>query len=111
MKTAYDTSEHIIRVAVDFSDEPFGRVSSDGPNCGERFRDELLVPALKEYGHVTVDLSGAFYGSSWLEEVFGGLVRLGCFPISYLSEHLTIEHPLQSYVNNSWHYAESAVEN
>lgn len=69
-----------IEIAKDFSEYPAGRVPKDGPYNGERFRKEFLVPALREaIAHddkVTVILDGVrSFGSSFLEEAFGGLVR------------------------------------
>lgn len=65
-----------ISIAKEFSTEPAGRFPSDGPHSGERFRRELLVPALRECQNVVVILDGVEgYGSSFLEEAFGGLVR------------------------------------
>lgn len=70
--------EPVISIASDFSRAPAGRYISDGPNSGERFRDSLLVPALKQHDVIAVDLDGTRgLGSSFLEEVFGGLIRLG----------------------------------
>ncbi|WP_066589826.1 STAS-like domain-containing protein [Sphingomonas pruni] len=69
---------NVINIARDFSRAPAGRYVSDGPNSGERFRTEFLVPALSGEQAVTVELDGTRpYGSSFLEEAFGGLVRLG----------------------------------
>ena len=65
-----------IDVARNFTPYPVGRTRSDGRHSGEAFRDDYLVPALKA-GAVTVAMDGAKgYGSSFLEEAFGGLVRL-----------------------------------
>lgn len=70
--------EKVINVAKDFSRAPAGRYISDGPNSGERFRNQILVPALNGGGMVTLELDGTRgYGSSFLEEAFGGLIRLG----------------------------------
>ena len=67
----------MIKIAEDFSSTPAGRYREDGPFPGEVFRDEILVPALAAYDEVCVDLSGVEgFGSSFLEEAFGGLVRL-----------------------------------
>jgi hypothetical protein len=66
----------IINIASEFSEFPVGRFYADGPDSGERFRDELLEPALRDGGIVTVLLSGTEgYGSSFLDEAFGGVVR------------------------------------
>lgn len=65
-----------INISTEFSKFPAGRVISDGPFSGQRFRDEIMAPALKAGGDVQVILDGTRgYGSSFLEEAFGGLVR------------------------------------
>ncbi len=59
----------------DFSKFPGPRFSELGDFSGEDFRDNHLIPAL-EKDDVEVNLDGVFgYGSSFLEEAFGGLVR------------------------------------
>ena len=74
----------IIRV-VEHTRSPGGRFVSDGPFSGEWFRNEVLVPALKDTleraEQLVVLLDGTSgYGSSFLEEAFGGLVRYNLFP-------------------------------
>lgn len=70
--------EKVINIARQFSRAPAGRFIADGPNSGERFRTEFLVPALREDAQITIELDGTRgYGSSFLEEAFGGLRRLG----------------------------------
>lgn len=67
-----------IDVGKMFSIYPAGRYETDGPFSGERFRKELLVPALRTKERVRILLDGTRgYGSSFLEEVFGGAVRAG----------------------------------
>ncbi len=67
-----------IDVARQFSRVPAGRYIADGPYSGEAFRSKLLVPALESAEKVEVRFDGARgYGSSFLEEAFGGLVRMG----------------------------------
>ncbi|WP_198578690.1 STAS-like domain-containing protein [Caulobacter hibisci] len=67
-----------IRLAADFNPFPFGRYPSHGDWSGQRFREEWLVPALKKGEPVEVDLDGARgLSPSFLEEAFGGLVRVG----------------------------------
>jgi len=62
----------------DFSVFPGPRTKELGENSGEAFRDDILIPAIREHKQVCVNLDGVFgYGSSFLEEVFGGLVRAG----------------------------------
>jgi len=65
-----------------FSATPYGRYSTDGPSNGETFRTKRLTPLLKnpEVEEVRVYLDsvrpGYEYGSSFLEESFGGLIRV-----------------------------------
>lgn len=71
----------IINIANDFSRYPAGRYESDGPYPGELFRNKLLEPAVKKGFPFTIILDGTRgYGSSFLEEAFGGLIRLGYDP-------------------------------
>ena len=66
--------EITIVIGRDFTRTPIGRYVSDGVLSGEVFREKKLIPALKEFDRVTVDLAGVVgYGSSFLEEAFGGL--------------------------------------
>lgn len=66
---------HLLSVARDFARTPGTRYRSQGRFSGEEFR-ELLVSWLRRHGSVEVDLDGtAGYGSSFLEEVFGGIIR------------------------------------
>ncbi len=68
----------IINVAEDFSRYPAGRYVSDGPYSGEQFRRLFLMPTLAQQREITIVLDGVRgYGSSFLEEAFGGLVREG----------------------------------
>lgn len=99
----------MISIAKDYSDTPAGRYEADGPFSGERFRDELLAPALRAYSSVTVDLDGALgYGSSFLEEAFGGLVRLG-FQARELHARLTVLSSLPVYRSRVWRYIDDAA--
>lgn len=68
----------ILNIARDFSAFPAGRHKADGPYSGEGFLKEKLLPALEQADLVVIELDGGMgYGSSFLEEAFGGLVRLG----------------------------------
>jgi hypothetical protein len=69
----------ILDLGKSFSRFPAGRFRSDGPNSGEKFRDEVLLPVLQQSNApITIELDNALgYGSSFLEEAFGGLVRKG----------------------------------
>lgn len=77
-----------IEFATEFSQFPAGRYRNDGPFPGEAFRDDLLEPRLREFDVVVVNLEGAMgYGSSFLEEAFGGLVRQGKFTAEALHKN------------------------
>lgn len=66
----------IINVAKEFTRFPSGRFKANGDTSGEAFRQRFLEPALREGKDITVELDGTIgYGSSFLEEAFGGLVR------------------------------------
>lgn len=85
--------EHIvkIRIAKDFSRVPAGRYYSDGPFSGERFRKEKLEPPLLNGDRVEVIFDGARgYGSSFLEEAFGGLVRDKVIPAAQVLDRITL---------------------
>jgi hypothetical protein len=76
----------IIDLARDFSPYPAGRFSTDGDFNGEIFREKILVPKLKETisrgaaEKLIIDIDGVrSFGSSFLEEAFGGLIRLKHF--------------------------------
>jgi len=67
-----------VRIASDFSRHPAGRFVSDGPFSGEAFRRKFLEPNLGKSEAIVIEMDGARgYGSSFLEEAFGGLVRKG----------------------------------
>lgn len=70
-------STHNIKISIAFSPIPKGREHPiDGPNTGQRFREELLEPIFDKYDKIVIDLDD-LYGcpSSFREEAFGGLVR------------------------------------
>ena len=47
-----------------------------GQFSGEKFRTSVLVPALQEHEFLEVNLDGtAGFGSSFIDEAFGGLVK------------------------------------
>jgi hypothetical protein len=98
-----------ICIATAFSPVPAGRHLTDGPYPGAKFRDEILLPALAAYDVVTIDLDGTEgYGSSFLEETFGGLVRKG-FSEEQLRRRLRIRSTRQSYEERVWNYVRNAA--
>lgn len=80
-----------IDLGGDFSRFPAGRHQEDGEHNAERFRNELLVPALRKYQRVEVGIDNTEgLAASFLEEAFGGLVRTELFSPEFLSTHLAI---------------------
>ncbi len=102
----------IIDLPKDFSPYPAGRDRADGRWSAEAFREDLLVPALRIGGGVQVQLDGAFgYGSSFIEEAFGGLVRVDHFDLVDLERRLEItcnEDP--TLVDEAWEYIRDAAK-
>lgn len=98
----------LIDVAKDFSPRPFGRYRSDGGASGERFRDDFLLPELLKPRPVTVYLDGVrSFGSSWLEEAFGGLIRHGV-DREIVNQNLEIETSRPDYKSEIWSYIRDA---
>lgn len=65
---------------AEFSKFPSGRDDNDGDFNGKLYRETILGPAIveaiKSGSRVCVSLEGVLsFGSSFLEEAFGGLVR------------------------------------
>ncbi len=80
-----------IKIAADFSRYPAGRFDEDGEFNGTKFRRKFLAPALKDSDRVEVIFDGvAGFGSSFLEEAFGGLVRCEGFTKEQLDIKLVI---------------------
>lgn len=95
---------------TDFTEFPGPRFMHLGPNSGEEFRKKYLLPTIKELGsNFSVNLDGTMgYGSSFLEEAFGGLVRenVPANIVLEISAHLQSEDPslveeIVSYVNDA----------
>ena len=86
----------------------FGRFRSDGACSAEAFRDDVLRPALREHKTVVVELDLRFgIPASWLEECFGGLVRVGQSPrtllrkISFVSSDTLLVAEALAYIKNA----------
>lgn len=70
-----------IKISRDYTSTPGPRYIKEGKWSGERLRDKVIFPAFEKAIEnnikVFVDLDGTSgYGTSFLEEVFGGLIRL-----------------------------------
>lgn len=98
-------------IVSDFSRTPGGRFRADGPHSGEEFREDVLWPALRDHRVVEVDLSGTLgFGSSFLEEVFGGLVRTHGDALSDLASNITVVPETSSYAHEALGYLKAAIQ-
>jgi hypothetical protein len=94
-----------LSIAKDFSAFPAGRERKDGPYSGERFREEILMPRLESSESLEIDLDGTMgYGSSFLEEAFGGLVRYHNMRYENLKDHLQLHDTRKIYEKLVWKY-------
>lgn len=97
-----------INISTDFSPYPGLRYRDSSKNSGEAFRDDILIPALKENSCVVVDLDGTMgYGSSFLEEAFGGTVRKGH---TLTLECLDLRSTDNSLIKEIWEYINEEME-
>lgn len=100
-------AQPVINVARDFSKYPAGRYLEDGPASGQLFRDKYLIPTLKESKTLVIELDGTRgYGSSFLEEAFGGAVREGFSPdtvkgaFKLVSEDQSLVDEIHDYIEH-----------
>ena len=64
--------EVTLDIGAEFARLPFGRFPEDGPNNGQRFREEFLIPMFEKCERLVVILDNARgMGSSFLDEAFG----------------------------------------
>jgi hypothetical protein len=101
-----------LNVAREFSMFPGGRYRRISEFSGEEFRERLLVPAVKSGRKVVVNLDGvAGYGSSFLEEVFGGIVRvMHWHSRNEVDDHLQIETSHASWRLEANQYIDDALK-
>ena len=103
--------DQVIKIAEQFTRYPAGRYRTDGPYSGQRFREDLLMPAMRSGKHVTIDFDGTMgFGSSFLEEVFGGLIRNGDFSpeqvlklVSFRSQDPSLIDEIREYITSTRH--------
>lgn len=104
-------SNRVLSIARDFSAFPAGRRRADGPFTGEKFRDDLLRPLLERGERFILDIDGVEgLPSSFLEEIFGGLVRAG-YTVEQLQGTIDIkatEPDLAIYPDLAWRFAAEA---
>jgi hypothetical protein len=98
-----------VNIAKDFTRFPAGRYKKNGATSGEDFREKFLETALQKGEHITVNFDGTVgYGSSFLEEAFGGVVRKLKLTAEFVLSHLSLEssdasiaEEVKSYINDA----------
>jgi hypothetical protein len=103
-----------LSIAKDFSKTPGSRNRFEGDFSGQEFRERVLTPlveaALASNGTLHVDLDNtAGYGTSFLEEAFGGLIRANVARGSELHRILRFKSDQEPYlVDEVWEYIDDA---
>ncbi|MBO4843959.1 MAG: STAS-like domain-containing protein [Bacteroidales bacterium] len=105
----------VLSIAKEYSRCPGARYEREGDYSGERFRETLLYPRLKQAIEEGVKLEvildgSAGYSTSFIEESFGGLIRTNKLTLKQLEDNLIIiseEDPsylddIKKYLNNAW---------
>jgi hypothetical protein len=93
----------------DFSRFPSGRYLTDGSFSAELFRTKFLLPAFQQSESILINLDDvAGYGSNFLEEAFGGLVREGItkYQLSKMeiqSENESLKIEILEYIEQAQH--------
>jgi hypothetical protein len=99
-----------INVGKDFSSHPIGRYRSDGPESGEVFRDDFLIPKLRhlkadEQLEIMLDDEVEGYGSSFLVEAFAGVVKVG-----FMSSDELLKKLIFKYNDDDFEFFESKIK-
>lgn len=98
-----------INIANDFSRYPSGRYKKHGDTSGEEFRERFLIPHLQKNEKITVEFDGAIgYGSSFLEEAFGGLVRQLKISPDTILKNLSFTSSDPTYIQEATQYIRDA---
>jgi hypothetical protein len=106
----------VFKIAKEFSTTPGPRYIKEGKWSGEQLRTEkffsLFDYAIKNNQKVIVDLDGTVgYGTSFLEEIFGGLIREQHLDYEALLSHLEIVSTEEPYLEDDiYQYLKDAHE-
>ena len=105
-----------IKIQTDFCPRPGPRYIIEGDYSGELFRQTILFPefkrALAEKKKLIVNLDGpAGYGTSFLEESFGGLIRVEKMDYQTIIDNLEIISNEEDFLKDDiFFYLEDANE-
>lgn len=105
----------VVKIAKDYSSTPGPRYEVEGSYSGEQFRKtkftQIFREAINHNQKIIVDLDGVVgYGTSFLEEIFGGLIREDHLSYPDIVKKLTIiskEEPylvedIMLYLKEAW---------
>lgn len=105
-----------IKIATDFSRIPGARFPEEGDFSGQEFRQNVLLPKLKEaiekQEKLEIDLDGtAGLGTSFLEESFGGLIRIDKMNYPLIKSTLSfVSNDDPEYIDEINNYLQEAHE-
>ena len=107
-----------IKISRDFTPTPGPRYirESDIDNSGESFRQKILYPTFKQAldakKKLIVDLDGtAGYGTSFLEESFGGLIRVEKMEYKTIVNNLELISKEEDFlIDDIQHYLKDAEQ-
>jgi hypothetical protein len=103
-------SKYTLSVADNFTKYPGFRYRHLGKGSGEEFFTDHLIPAFRDYDKVIIELDGTNgYGSSFLEEAFGSLVRDLKISPQDLRQRLVLISTDASKIIEIWQYIDDAV--
>lgn len=107
-------------VAKEFTETPGARYIADGDHSGEEFRDKFLVPKIARARYLgeklLINLDGGYgYATCFLEEAFGGLIRIHHFTKKELDEIISFKSDEEPYliedIENYMSDAEKILDN
>jgi hypothetical protein len=92
-----------ISIKENFISTPGPRYKKEGKWSGEQLRIDLIYPnfikAIEENKKFFIDLDGTSgYGTSFLEEVFGGLIRINKLKYSEINNLLELKSEEEPYL-------------
>ena len=103
-----------IIIKSDFTSTPGPRYTKEGKWAGEKLRTEIVYPilknAIKDKRKVFIDLDGTSgYGTSFLEEVFGGLIRINKLKYQDIIDLLELKSDEEPYlIEDIYEYLQDA---
>lgn len=86
------TNRITINIGKDFSKIPAGRYRTDGPDSAECLRDDYIEPRLRTWPFMTLEMDDTYgHSASFLEELFGGLIRVHGFQYPDICNRIQID--------------------